>query len=539
MPRPCPWVPAALFVALGLSGQATAGPEATPAKVAAALRELEAIAVKAQKRSGVPGLAIAVVYQDRVVYLKGFGVGQVGTDQAVTPDTVFPLASVSKPFASTALAALVGADVISWDDPVVQWLPDFRLSDPYTTQKVTLRDLLCHRSGLPTNCGEVLIDLGFSRHYVLSRLRLERPAGPFRAHFAYCNAGLAAAAFAGARAAKKPWEDLIAEKVYRPLRMATATSRVADYRATKDRALRHGRVAGKWTVAAMEADTDVFSPSGGVYCSVRDLTGWMRLHLGGGKFEGEQVIAAGALAETHRPQFLVGPVGPYDALMEAALAGMHRPQGIARIDNESERPGMYGLGWEVYWDAKGREVMKHRGEHNAGACTEVALLPGENLGIAVLCNAFPSGLPEGLRQCFFDLVLEGKLEKDWVEHWEALYDKLPEILRGLAQGETTDYSKPPARPAPALAASAYVGTYQSDYAGTAEVVEKGEGLVLRLGPKKFELPLRHWDRDYFYLESGGTGASFQIGPDGKASQLTLNAINRGGLGVFSRVEKRP
>jgi CubicO group peptidase (beta-lactamase class C family) len=507
----------ALFVALCLTGQAAARPEVTPAKVATAIKELEAIAVKAQKRSGVPGLAIAVVHNDRVVYLKGFGVRQVGTDQAVTPDTVFPLASVSKPLATTALAALVGAKVISWDDPVVKRLPGFRLSEPYTTQKVALRDLLCHRSGLPAYCGDALLDVGFSRAYVLSRLRLERPVGAFRAQYAYTNAGFSAAAFAGARTAKKPWEDLIAEKVYRPLGMKTATSRVAGYRKALDRALMHGREAGKWTVPATELDTDVMSPSGGVYCSVRDLTRWMRLHLAGGKFEGEEVIAAAALAETHRPQV------------------------ISSIDEKSERPAMYGLGWEVYWDAKGRRVIKHNGAHFSGARTEVALLPGENLGIAVLCNAFPSGMPEGLRQCFFDLVLDGKLEKDWVKHSDEFYDKVPEHFRRLVLGETTDYSKPPAKPSPALAASAYVGTYRSDYAGTAEVVEKGKGLALRLGPKKMELPLRHWDRDYFYYQSSGetlfgaSGASFRIGRDGKASRLTLNAFNRGGLGVFTRV----
>jgi CubicO group peptidase (beta-lactamase class C family) len=377
--------------------------------------------------------------------------------------------------------------------------------------------MLCHRSGLPAYCGDALIDLGFSRAYILSRLRLERPVGAFRAQYAYTNPGFSAAAFAGARAAKKPWEDLIAEKVYRPLGMTTATSRVADYRAAKDHALMHLRGAGKWTVVPAELDTDVMSPSGGVYCSVRDLTPWMRLHMAGGKWQGKQVIAAAALAETHRPQI------------------------ISSIDQKSERPAMYGLGWEVYWDAKGRRVLKHGGARSTGAQTEVALLPGEDLGIAVLCNAFPSGLPEGLRQCFFDLVLDGKLEKDWVEHWDAFYNKLWESFRRQALSETTDYTKPPAKPAPALAASAYVGTYHSAYAGTAEVVQKGKGLVLCLGPKKMEVPLRHWDRDYFYYQSngetlsGGSGVLFQIGPDGKASQLTLNALNRGGLGVFTRV----
>src|SRR5205085_2050669 len=142
-----------------------------------------------------------------------------------------------------------------------------------------------------------------------------------------------------------------------PLGMTTATSRVADYRAAKDRALMHVRVAGKWTVSATELDTDVLSPSGGVYCSVRDLTPWLRLHLAGGKFAGKQVVPAAALAETHRPQVISG------------------------IDAKSERPAMYGLGWEVYWDAKGRRVIKHNGAHSTGARTEVALLPGEDLGI--------------------------------------------------------------------------------------------------------------------------------------------------------------
>src|SRR5262249_49330394 len=262
----------------------------------------------------------------------------------------FQLASVSKPITSTILAILVSLGLIDWDDRVIDHDPDFSLYDPWVTRAVTLRDLLCHRSGLPEHGGDLLEDLGYNRAAVLHRLRYLNPASSFRSRYAYTTFGYTAAAAAAARAAGKSWEDLAAEKLYRPLGMKSTSSRFGDYAAAKNRALLHARVEGQW-VAKYVRDPDAQSPAGGVSSTARDLAQWMRLQLGGGKFNGKQLIAAKALGETHRPQIV-----------------SHRPANPA-----TDRAGFYGLGWNVNYDEQGRVRLSHSGGFDLGAATVVGL----------------------------------------------------------------------------------------------------------------------------------------------------------------------
>jgi CubicO group peptidase (beta-lactamase class C family) len=153
----------------------------TPERVKAATAELEKLAQQTLKGMDLPGIAIAVVHRDRVVYKQGFGVREAGKPDAIDADTVFQLASVSKPLSSTVLAAIVGEGRISWDDRVIDHDASFRMYDPYVTRELRLRDLLCHRSGLPDHAGDLLEDLGFDRNEILRRLRYQPPDSSFRA----------------------------------------------------------------------------------------------------------------------------------------------------------------------------------------------------------------------------------------------------------------------------------------------------------------------------------------------------------------------
>jgi CubicO group peptidase (beta-lactamase class C family) len=505
---------AALLFLVTLGVQVAPMAEVTPQQVKAALSELEKLGEQTLKKTGVPGMAVAVVHKDQVVYLKGFGVRQEGKDEPVDADTVFQLASVSKPMASTVLAALVGEGVIGWDDRVIDRDPGFRLSDPWVTREVTLRDLLCHRSGLPAHAGDLLEDLGYDRSEILFRLRYMKPAGGLRSRYAYTNFGYTAAAVAAARATGKSWEDLAAEKLYRPLDMKSSSSRFADYAAAKNRALLHVRVEGKW-VAKYVRDPDAQSPAGGASSTARDLAQWMRLQLGGGKFDGKQVLAAKALEETHRPQIINRP-----------------PENPA-----TERAGFYGLGWNVNYDDKGRVRLGHSGGFDLGAATVVTLLPSEGLGIAVLTNAAPMGVPEAVSASFFDLVLEGKIAKDWGEAFKQVFD----AVNQPAYGTATDYRKPPRSKSLPLSSEAYVGTYDNAYFGTVEIVKKDKSLFLRMGPKKTSFPLRHFDRDVFFYQpvgemAGGlSGVTFWVGPDRTGMKVVVENLDSGGQGTFTRV----
>ena len=271
----------------------TAAPPSTLTreKVDSAVTQLEQLTQRTLKRTGVPGVAIGIVYNDEVVYLKGFGLREVDKKEPIDADTVFEVASVSKPITSTILAALVGEGTITWDGHVNDLDPGFEMYDAWVTRQLTLRDLLCHRSGLPDHGGDLLEDLGYDASAVLHRLRFMKPSSSFRAGYAYNNFGYSEAAYAAARAAGKPWPDLAAEKLYGPLGMKSTSSRYEDYQAAKNRAVIHAHIDGKW-VAKYTRDATAQSPAGGVNSTVRDMTQWLRLQLADGKIGDKQLIPA-------------------------------------------------------------------------------------------------------------------------------------------------------------------------------------------------------------------------------------------------------
>ncbi|MGE0544731.1 MAG: serine hydrolase domain-containing protein, partial [Dehalococcoidia bacterium] len=403
---------------IALLGFSTAGSakaqEATPERVQAAVAQLDSIVADVMERTGVPGVGVAVVYQNEVVYLKGYGVREAGTTATVDADTVFQLASLSKPIASTVVASVVGDGLVSWDDPIVAHDPGFQMYTPWVTSQVTLRDMFAHRSGLPDHAGDLLEDIGYDREQVLHRLRYQKPASSFRSEYAYTNFGLTEAAVAAANAAGMTWEDLAAERLYQPLGMTSTSSRYADFLAAPNHALGHVRVDGQW-VAKYSRDADAQSPAGGVSSSVRDMAKWLQLQLADGMFGGEQVIDAVALGETHAPQSFSNPA-QYPS---------------------TERTGFYGLGWNVSYDNQGRVRLGHSGAFSLGAGTAVNLVPADELGIVVLANAAPIGVSESIALSFLDLALNGSLERDYL----TLVTPLFEQLAAPTYGTTTDYSQ--------------------------------------------------------------------------------------------------
>ncbi|PYJ89528.1 MAG: serine hydrolase [Verrucomicrobia bacterium] len=484
----------------------------TSEQVTRAIQELEKLAQKQIQENALPGLAIAIVFQDKAVYAKGFGVRDVNTKAPVDADTVFQLASVSKSVGSTVVAELVGEGKITWDSKLSVLDPAFAMFDPWVTREITIRDMYAHRSGLPEHAGDLLEDLGFARAEILHRLRYQHPASSFRSHYAYTNFGMTEGAVAAAKAYGLEWENASEEKLYRPLGMTSTSSRYADFMARRNKALGHVLVDGKW-VQKFKRDPDAQSPTGGVSSSVNDLVKWLRLQLGDGKFDGKQVVDKGALAATHHPHMLTG-FNPFTGL-----------------------PGFYGLGWGVSYDPEGRLRLNHSGAFALGAATHVNLVPAEQLGIVVLTNAYPVGIAEGLGTTFLDTALYGKPTQDWLVLFKQRFSNPAAI--GTVLG--FDYSKSPASPAPASKNSAYLGRYTNDYFGDISIIEKDSGLAIVQGPKNKTFPMKHYDRDTFTYETEGenavgrSGITFTIGPDGKATQVLVENLNVRGEGVFKRI----
>ena len=473
--------------------------------VANAVDKLDGLADGLMKSSGIPGMAIAVVHGGKTLYAKGFGVRDVRSPDRVDENTVFQLASLSKPIAATVVAHQVGIRDLVWDAPIVAHLPWFALSDPAVTGMLTVADLFAHRSGLPDHAGDLLEDLGYDRRAVLERLRF-LPLAPFRTSYAYTNFGVTAAAEAVAAAAGKPWEDLSEQVLYRPLGMTSTSSRFADYASRTNRAIGHVHVDGTYQ-PRYTRDADAQSPAGGVSASLNDMTHWLTMMLAGGSYNGTQVVEPSALLSALTPQMVSNP--PSEPAM---------------------RSGFYGYGFNIGTSAAARMQFSHSGAFDLGAATNFVIIPSADVAIVVLSNAAPVGVPETLTAEFADLVQFGKVKQDWRTLYAGAFAGMDRPF-GVLVGQ-----QPVAEPAPARPLQSYAGTYANDYWGPARVTVEDGALTLSMGPRPESYTLKHWDGDTFTFSPVSENA-----PPGSIStaifsgdRLVLEYYDQDKMGSFIR-----
>ena len=469
-----------------------------------AVAKLDGMVDDLMKKSGIPGMAVAVVHGGKTVYAKGFGVKDVRSGDKIDPDTVFQLASLSKPLSATVVAQQVGQSAIGWDTPVVSKLPWFALSDPVVTRMVSVGDMFSHRSGLPDHAGDMLEDLGYERRYVLERLR-QLSLDPFRISYAYTNFGLTAGAEAVAGGAGKPWEDLADEVLFHPLGMASTSFRFTDYQARPDRAVGHIHVDGRYEPLYVR-DPDPEAPAGGASSSVNDMTRWLTMMLANGSLEGKQIVDPKALLPAVTPQIV-----------------------SSRATEAAMRSGFYGYGFNVAPTSAARMELSHSGAFELGSGTNFVILPSADVAIVALTNATPSGVPESLTAEFADLVQFGEVREDWYKLYGDIFKQMEQPTGSLVG------QKPPANPAPAAPPASYVGTYNNDYWGPARVTENDGKLHLALGAK-LDVPLDHWDGNIFTYswvsENSPPGTISKATFDG--SKLTLEYYDTFGKGTFTR-----
>ncbi|MFG2488333.1 serine hydrolase [Streptomyces virginiae] len=478
-------------------------PQITDAAVDKAVARLDRTVEDMMRRTGVPGVSVAVVHDDKVVHIKGYGVRRTGESAEVGPDTVFQLASVSKPVSSTIVAGAL-TDPQEWDDRTV--LPGFSLKDPWVSDHVTAADLFSHRSGLPDHAGDLLEDLGYDQAYILDHMRLE-PLSPFRASYAYTNFGLTAAAEAVARAKGTSWQKLSADTLFKPAGMTRTSTEFSDFINAPDHASTHVKNAdGTWSPRFVR-DPDAQSPAGGISSTATDMARWLRLQLADGTLDGKRIIPADTLARTHLPESVSQPT------------------------NAVGTTSFYGLGWNVSYDGAGRLRLSHSGGFELGANTNVTMLPLEKLGIVVLTNGAPVGLPDAVALDFFDYAEHGKVSTDWLPLAASAY------AAALAPpgGSTTDYAHPPKGAQPAQDSAAYTGTYDNPYYGKATVTADDKGaLTLALGPKPLRFPLTHYDGDTFSFVTTGENAIGRTGVIFTDGTLRVEYLDADHLGTFTQ-----
>jgi CubicO group peptidase (beta-lactamase class C family) len=445
----------------------------------------------------VPGAAVAIVRDDEVVYLKGFGPREVGRAEPVTPDTVFPIASCTKGFTTAAMAMLVDEGKLSWDDPVRKHLDYFHLGDPSADALVTLRDLVSHRTGL---AGHELLwyRSPWPPEEVVRRVGRVKLDYPFRASFHYQTTMFTAAGLAAAAAAKEPWAELIRKRIVEPLGMKhtsfTTTAALADPdHASPHRPNRFGRleVIPWYKIEAPE-------PAGSINSSARDLAQWVRFQLGDGTFAGKRLVSAAGLAETHAPQNII-PL-----------------EGTTRALNPDTFQMNYGMAW-VIRDHRGHHLLEHAGAIDGFRC-HLTLLPEVHAGIVLLCNRHQSWMNLAVSNTLADLLL-GQPKKDWTTYLQGVVAQ-EEVQSRARVRERQEQRHRGTQPSHELAA--YVGTYEDPAYGTAEITLDDGALVWHWN--SFTCPLAHYHYDTFMAGNDlfeGARFQFTLGADGEVAALKV------------------
>lgn len=442
------------------------------------LKGLDAYIIKAMKDWELPGLAVAVVKDDKVMLAKGYGVKEIGKSDPVNENTLFAIGSNTKAFTATALALLVQDKKLSWDDPVIDHLQGFQLFDPYVTRELMVRDLLSHRSGLGGGRGDGLwYGQDYGRDEILRRIRFLKPDSSFRSQFGYQNIMFLAAGQIIPSVMKVTWDEFIKERLFKPLEMIRSNTSTKDLQGIDNVAAPHTKKDGK-VVAIPYRNIDNIAPAGSINSSVIEMANWHRFQLGNGKFGGKQILDPAILQVTHDPHIIM-PAGP-----------------DYKKDFPSTHFLAYGLGWGLQ-DYRGRLIIWHNGGID-GMLSHQGFLPEENLGIVVLTNSDSNGLDAALFYRIVDMFL-GDPIKDWsgaslsqAKESEAKAEEAKEAVKSSRVLNTK----------PSLEIDAYCGKYENEMYGRAEVKSEAGKLILYFNSKPAGM-LDHWHYDIFRISDRG------------------------------------
>ena len=467
-------VAACLLLLAPLPGLAQPAPQPAPAAAAARVSDEQALAGFDQAVAQiladwqVPGVAVGIVRDGRVVLSRGYGVRHPDTRAPMDADTIFPIASMSKAFASFSVGLLVDEGRMSFDAPVTDYIQDLRAADAAATQGLTLRDMLSHRSGMPRHDAVWYHNEALTRDELVRRMPALGFSAPMRTRFQYNNIMFILSGLAVDRMTEGSWEDFVARRIFEPLRMDRTTFSPERAAGDPNHAAGIEFLNGRRVTVPIFRNTAILNPAGGVYSNVDDLANWMLVHLDNGRFADRQIIQPATLADMHRT---------------------HMPLG-ATIRDPERVPVGYGLGWftDIY---RGRQVVQHGG-NLPGTSTLVALMPAERLGVTVLVNHGGSELRDALTWAIMDRFLGVTGGRDWVG--EALARKRAGEAGEVAARANIGASRVAGtRPSHALAD--FAGTYDHPGYGPVTVTLAGNRLSARYNDDTS--PIEHFHYDVF------------------------------------------
>ena len=473
--------------------------------------DLDAYVARSMQTFEVPGMAMAIVKDGKVVLLKGYGVRKLGETTPVDENTLFGIGSNSKAFTAAALATLVDAGKISWDDPVYERLKGFQMYDPYVSKEMRIRDLLCHRSGLGLGEGDLMFwpHTTFTRDEVVYRVRYLKPKTSFRTTYAYSNLMFVTAGQVVAEVSGKSWDQYLREKFFLPLGMKNTNSSATAYRAGDNWAIPHSKIDGKLQPIAVE-NLDNAGPAGSINSSVADMSKWVLLQLNHGEIPGSETrIFSEKASQEMWAQQMIAPVR----------------QAPPELKNLQAHFAGYGMGWTLR-DYKGRKLVSHSGGV-AGYVTRVMLVPEENLGVVILTNAEEDVAFESVLYHILDSYLGGPTE-DYIAGFKAVEDKqrkeADETMSKAAQARVAE-SKP------SLPLGKYAGDYSDPWYGKVSIRPENGALVLNFErTEKGLADLQHWQYETFKAHWRDRGVedafvAFALKPDGSVDHFTMVAVS--------------
>ncbi|HYM62172.1 MAG TPA: serine hydrolase, partial [Thermoanaerobaculia bacterium] len=446
----------------------------------------------------IPGASVAIVKDDRIVYVKAYGTKEIGRNDPVTPDTLFHIGSTTKAFTTTAMAMLVDEKKMAWDDAVHKYVEYFRLADPCADSLVTLRDITSHRTGLSRH-DELWDNSPSGREQIIRSIGAVKLTKPFRSAYQYQNIMFLTAGEAVGAAAKMPWETFVRMRIFEPLGMSKTQTSIAGWNASEH------ALGYRWNKTTYRAvpqtllDDDNIAPAGAIKSSARDMAQWVRFQLAGGIAGGKRLVSSEALDETKTPQMVI------------------RLEGMSRDANPETNLEAYGLGWTIQ-DYAGALLVSHGGALN-GFRAHVDLLPAQHAGFVVLDNLGRSIALVAIRNSLLDLLL-GHPTRDWNAYYLAI-EKTADDRDEAKRREREATRHLGTKPSRDLAD--YAGDYDSIAYGTAHIALENGALLLRWN--RLAVPLNHFHFDTFSIRSEADDIdehiTFRLGADGDVKTMTF------------------
>jgi CubicO group peptidase (beta-lactamase class C family) len=458
----------------------------------------------------VPGVAVCVIKDGKVVVMKGYGIKELGMNDKVNDNTLFMIGGNTKAFTATALAILQTANRLSLDDKVTKYLPEFKLENKEAGAQATIRDLLCHRIGFETFQGDfTFYNTNLSRQQVIEKMALVKAGYTFRSKWGYTNSAFSVAGEIIPWVTGKSWEDYIKTNIFMPLGMTNTLALTENMASAANRTVAHTLVDGRLTPIPY-ARLDALAAAAGICSSVNDLSKWVIMLLNNGKAGNKQVIPAAAIQATRDPQVVVGSV--------------HRLNG--ETDEEQ-----YGLGWFLE-DYAGHHVVMHDGGVN-GYLSSVTLVPQEHLGIIVLTNTDKNKLYEALRweimDAYFRMPYRNYSEL-YLKSYKAVEAKKQQAERRLRDTVAMNLY-------PAMDITSYSGKYHNDLYGDMTVT-RGTGNDL-------EMRFEHHAKMYVRLQPLGGNRFYATFSDPAYGKVVIPFIFQNGritgvkIKVDDAVERTP